>query len=84
MPEYDTSVIKEGYFVGYYVNENTSLSIFFGESEGEIIIEKIEALCNKDADTIFDIQHDNNLPLDVFEYEVLLSGIDKKGKLKYG
>ena len=65
----------EGMFVTYYVNEDTPLSIFFGDSEGEIIIEEIEALCNQNADTIFDIQHDNSLPFDVFEYEVLLSGI---------
>ncbi len=67
----------EGMFVTYYVNEDSPLSIFFSEHEGEIIIEEIEALCNKNADTIFDIQHDNSLPLDVLEYEVLLSGIDK-------
>jgi hypothetical protein len=41
---------------------------------------EIEALCNKNADTIFDIQYDNSLSLDVFEYEVLFSGIGKIGE----
>ncbi len=45
----------EGMFVTYYVNEDTPLSIFFGEREGEIIIEEIEELCNQNADTIFNI-----------------------------
>ena len=48
------------------------------------MMDKTEALCNKNADTIFDIQYDNNLALDVFEYEVLLSGIDRKGEILYG
>ena len=42
----------------------------------EEIMEKIEAMCNKNADTIFDIQYDNGLPVGVFEYEVLLIGIN--------
>lgn len=66
----------EGMFITYYVNENSSMSMFFGEGKGGDIMEEIEALCNKNADTIFDIQYDNDLPLEVFEYEVLLSGID--------
>ena len=37
-------------------------------------MDEIEALCNKSADTIFD----NSLLLEVFEYEVLLTGINYK------
>jgi hypothetical protein len=66
-----------GMFITYYVHEASSISMFFNEDKGMIIIEEIEALCNKNADTIFDIKYDNNLPLDVFEYEVLLSGIKR-------
>ena len=69
-----------GMFVTYYMNENSSLAMFFGDSEGEIIMKEIEALCNKNADTIFEIQYDNSLALDVFEYEILLSGIDQPDK----
>ena len=65
----------KGMFVTYYMNEDASLSMFFGNDKGMTIIEEIEALCNKNTDTIFDIQYDNILALDVFEYEVLLSGI---------
>ena len=67
----------KGMFVTYYINEDASLSMFFGKDKGITIMEEIEALCNKNADTIFDIQYDNSLALDVFEYEVLLSGINK-------
>ncbi len=68
----------KGMFVTYYVNENSSMSMFLREGKGGDVMEEIEALCNKNTDTIFDIQYDNNLPLEVFEYEVLLSGIDRK------
>ena len=67
----------KGMFVTYYMNEDASLSMFFREGKGMTVIEEIEALCNKNIDTIFDIQYDNSLALDVFEYEVLLSGIKK-------
>jgi hypothetical protein len=69
----------EGMFVTYYVNENASMSMFFGKGQGINVMDEIEALCNKNTDTIFDIQYDNSLSLDVFEYEVLLSGIGKIG-----
>jgi len=68
----------KGMFVTYYVNEASSMSIFFNKNKGITVIEEIEALCNKNTDTIFDIQYDNSLALDVFEYEVLLSGVNKK------
>ncbi len=41
------------------------------------MMDATEAFCNKNADTIFDIQYDSSLVLDVFEYVVLLSGIDR-------
>jgi len=66
-----------GMFITYYVNENAPLSRFLVEEKGITLMEEIEALCNKNADTIFDIKYDNSLPLDVFEYEVLLSEIKR-------
>ncbi len=73
---------SEGMFITYNMNENSPMSML-GETKGGEIMNELEALCNKNADTIFDIQYDDGLPVGVFEYEVLLTGI-KNSKEKNG
>ena len=69
----------EGVFITYYMNKNSPMAIV-GETKGEKLMEEIEALCNKNADTMLDILYDNSLPAGAFEYEVLLTGIRKLEK----
>ena len=48
----------------------------FVEIKGAELMEKIEALCNKSVDTMPDIIYDNDLPVGILWYEVLLMGIN--------
>ncbi|NOR56615.1 MAG: hypothetical protein GQ531_10485 [Sulfurovum sp.] len=65
----------EGVFITFYMNKSSPAAMFV-ELKGEELMEEIEALCNKNADTMLDILYDNSLPLGAFEYEVLLTGIN--------
>ena len=67
----------ESVFITYYMNKNSPMAMF-GEIKGAKLMEEIEALCNKSADTMLDILYDNDLSVGVFEYEVLLTGINYK------
>ena len=71
----DTLNKAEGVFITYSMNKSSPMAMLV-EIKGSELMEEIEALCNKDADTILDILYDNDLPVGIFEYEVLLSGID--------